>query len=392
MTIASLQTVLSLADFGLGNSLLNAVAGAFGNKDETRIWWSIRTALKMQCVIASILSAAFLAIYPLVNWARLLNISDPSALREVGPTILIFFLATCIGSIVAVVQQAQFGLQRGYIANFWAVLGNGTALIGVVLAVKLGAGLPTLCLALVGCPVIAGVVNIVSWLWYSYPKRREIAADATSYRSQMLHVGLQFFVLQATAALIAGIDPIIVTQTLGPASVVELSVVQKPFELLSAFMLLLLQPLWPAYREAIVARDVNWVRNTLRRVLAASLAFAGIAGCAMAIAGKYLIFLWAGPDVHPTTGLIVGYGIANVLATFGTQASFFFNAMGKIYFQLAIAVPAALVALLMKIFLTKHLGLVAIPWITAGVWLSMTAPAQIVYMRRLIRQLTTMHI
>jgi O-antigen/teichoic acid export membrane protein len=169
-------------------------------------------------------------------------------------------------------------------------------------------------------------------------------------------------------------------------------VAQKPFELVSIFLVLLSQPLWPAYREAIVSRDVRWVRWTLLRALTAALLVSGIAAIIMGFAGRYLISVWAGPNAHPSTMLIVGYGIAGVVTTLLTQASFFLNAMGKINFQLAILAPAVVVALILKFSLTEHFGLAAIPWITAAVWAVMTGPPLILYVRRLIQRLPSISI
>jgi O-antigen/teichoic acid export membrane protein len=395
MSIVSLQAILSIADFGLGNSLLNAVAVAFGKGDEGLIWRSIRTALRMQCLLSSAIAAAFLAAYPFVDWPKLFNIHTASASAEVGPTLLILVLAFCLRLIINVIQQAQMGLQRGYLANIWTGLGNGLALAGIILALEHGAGLPTLCLVFVGCPVAAGGANVVSWLWRTAPRSPANGAErdlGSGLPKQMLLVGLQFFLLQAAAALIGGMDPLIAGHILGPKSVADLAVAQKPFELVSIFLVLLSQPLWPAYREAIVSRDVRWVRWTLLRALTAALLLSGIAAITMGFAGRYLISVWAGPNAHPSTMLIVGYGIANIVTTLLTQASFFLNAMGKINFQLAILVPAAVVALILKFLLTEHFGLAAIPWITVAVWAVMTGPPLILYMRRLIQRLSSINI
>jgi O-antigen/teichoic acid export membrane protein len=395
MSIASLQAILSIADFGLGNSLLNAVSVAFGKGDEGLIWRSIRTALRMQCLLSAAIAAAFLAAYPFVDWPKLFNINTVSASAEVGPTLLILVLAFCLRLIINVIQQAQMGLQRGYLANIWTGLGNGLSLAGIILALEHGAGLPTLCLVFVGCPVAAGAANVVSWLWRMAPRSPASGAERGldgGLPKQMLLVGLQFFLLQATAALIGGVDPLIAGHILGARSVADLSVAQKPFEVVSIFLVLLSQPLWPAYREAIVSRDVRWVRWTLLRALTAALLVSGMAAITMGFAGRYLISVWAGPNAHPSTMLIVGYGIANVVTTLLTQASFFLNAMGKINFQLAILAPAAVVALILKFSLTEHFGLAAIPWITVAVWAVMTGPPLILYMRRLIRRLSSISI
>jgi O-antigen/teichoic acid export membrane protein len=395
MAIASLQAILAIADFGLGNSLLNAVSVALGRNDAGLIWRSIRAALRMQCLLSLAIAAIFLAAYPFVDWPKLFNITTGSASAEVGPTLLIFVIAFCLRSIINVIQQAQLGLQRGYLANIWTGVGNGLSLAGIILAIKLGSGLPTLCLVFVGSPVLAGAVNVVSWLWRTMPRKPAEGLERREddgFLKQMLLVGLQFFLLQATAALIGGVDPLIASHVLGPKSVADLAVAQKPFELVSIFLVLLLQPLWPAYREAIVSGDVRWVRRTLLRALTAAVLFSGMIAITMVFAGKFLISVWAGPNVHPSTVLIAGYGLANVIAAFGTQASFFLNAMGKMYFQLAISVPSAVVALILKFLLTKHFGLAAIPWITVSVWALMTAPPLIIYMRRLIQRLPSVKI
>jgi O-antigen/teichoic acid export membrane protein len=399
MSIVSLQAILSIADFGLGNSLLNAVSVGFGKGDEGLIWRSIRTALRMQCLLSAAIAAAFLAAYPFVDWPKLFNISSVSASAEVGPTLLILVLAFCLRLIINVVQQAQLGLQRGYLANIWTGLGNCLSLAGIILVLEHGAGLPTLCLVFVGCPVAAGAANVVSWLWRMAPRSPANGAEGLAERGmdgglpkQMLLVGLQFFLLQATGALIGGMDPLIAGHILGSKSVADLAVAQKPFEMVSIFLVLLSQPLWPAYREAIVSRDVRWVRWTVLRALTVALLVSGIAAIVMGFAGGYLISVWAGPSAHPSTMLIVGYGIATVVITLVTQASFFLNAMGKINFQLAILVPAAVVALILKCLLTEHFGLAAIPWITAAVWAVMTGPPLILYMRRLIRRLSSISI
>ncbi len=395
MTIASLQSILSIADFGLGNSLLNAVAVALGKNDDGLIWRSIRTALRMQCLLSLVLAVIFLAAYPFVDWPKLFNLTTVLASAEVGPTILIFVIAFSLRLIISLIQQAQLGLQRGYLANIWTGLGNGLSLAGIVLAVNNGAGLPVLCLVFVGCPVVAGAANVVPWLMRVAAKYSSQNFEPRSddvFLGQMLLVGLQFFLLQATAAIIGGVDPLIAGHILGPESVADLSVAQKPFELVSIFLALLFQPLWPAYREAIVSRDVRWVRRALFRALSAALLVSGIAAITMGYAGKSIIAVWAGPNVHPSILLIVGYGVANVVTTLGAQAAFFLNAMGKMYFQLAISIPAAIAALTLKLLLTKHFGLAAIPWSAVVVWLVMTAPPLILYMRRLIQRLPGIYI
>lgn len=390
MTITSLQAILAFADFGLGNSLLSTVAEASGRKDDGLIGRAVLTALAMQAAVAALLLLALLVIYPHIGWSSLLNVRTSTAKAEAGPALAVFVAAFCIRSVVVVIQQAQLGLQQGYIANAWTAAGNLASLAGVILAARFHCGVPILCAVVTGLPVAAGVLNATWWVTFRLPGRRPRLAWTTEKRlmADMAGVGALFFLLQLFAALNVGVDPLIVNRALGPTGVASLSVVQKPFEMLGVLLLLLLQPLWPAYREAVVSGDVAWVRNTFRRVLIACLALSCLIALLMITAGPWILHLWLGPGVQVSEPLIEAYAAVLVFSGFQTPLAFLFNGLGKIGFQLAVGIPAVALSMALKVFFAPRLGLASVPWTTCGVGLVVMVPAQIVFLRRLLRDLT----
>lgn len=390
MTIASLQTVFSFTDFGLGNGVLHIVAEAFGQGDMGRIAKAIRSALAAQFALAVTLLLAFWMLFPYVNWARLFHVYGTNAENQAGPTLAIFVSLFLVRSVIQVVQQAQYGLQAGYVANAWTAAGNLASIGGLFLCAIHHASVPILCLVVSGLPVASGILNATWWLSTRLPKAPGQTADSPTRRSllvAMLRTGLLFFLLQLSAQLSYGIDPLIVNQVIGPAAVSALAIVQKPFDLLSVLLLLLLQPLWPAYREAVTTGDLPWIRSTFRRSLIASLTLATVFAILMAIAGRSLIQIWVGSKVNPAEALILAYCAAHLFSASQSPLAFFLNGLGKIRFQLLLAIPVIAISIFLKVLLTPRFGLFVIPATTVCVGIMIMLPAQVIYIRTLFKQL-----
>lgn len=386
MAIASLQAIFAFADFGLGNGVLNAVAEAYGRGDHATANQAVRSAFVLQLVVAAALFLAFWTVYPHIDWAGLLHVSTPLAAREAPHALFIFVALFCVRSVTQVVQQAQYGQQMGYISNAWTASGNIAALVALIIAAKEHAGVPMLCLAVSGPPVLSGVLNSTWWLGtrLSGSVVPTVASrPENALLAKMMRVGLLFFLLQVAATLQLGLDPLIVNQVLGPKAVASLALVQKPFELFSILLLLLLQPLWPAYREAITSGDVAWVRKTFRRTLVLSFSLAFLVILLMITEGQHLIRIWAGPMVEPEHGLITAYCAAYLFLASQTPLAFFFNGLGKVRFQLILAIPSILTSILVKVFLTPIFGLAVVPYTTFLVGIFIMLPAQVFYVRRL---------
>lgn len=389
MTIASLQAIFAFADFGLGNGVLNTVAEAYGRGDLALASRAVRSALVLQTAVAVCLFAAFWAASDLIAWPRVLHVSSKLAAAEARPAVLIFAGVFLLRSIVQVVQQAQFGLQIGYVANAWIACGNIAALIGLYVAARSHASVPILCLVTSGLPVVGGLLNAAWWLPTRLPGLGGYGGITVERRllTDMMKVGFLFFFLQAGAALYYGVDPLIVNQVLGSSAVSTLAVVQKPFDMLSVLLLLLLQPLWPAYREAMTSGDTAWVRITFRRALAASMGLAVLFASLMAVEGAKLIRLWAGSQVHPSEALILAYCAAHIFTATQTPLGFFLNGLGKLRFQLLLSAPVILLSIVLKTVLTSRFGLPIIPLTTVLVGILLMLPAQALYVRRQLRKM-----
>lgn len=390
ITLAAFQTVFSLADFGVGNGVLQLVSDAYGRRDYWKIRTTIVSGLRFQIFVALSLLTIFLITYQSIPWMSILHVRGLKATGELKRALLYFFIIFAVRSVTQVVQQAQYAVQSGYIANIWNGVGNILALIGLEICSTRHAGVPTLCLVVSGIPVLASVANSLSWLKWSPhlhdPNNTKSERGFDQYR-ELISIGFLFFALQLVAQVHAGIDPLIVNEMLGPAAVARFIVVQRPFDLFLVFLLLALQPLWPAYREAVAVGDLDWIKKTFQRTAVLSMSIAIIFALTMVVVGKAAISWWTHHHEIPSGTLVDAYAFSLLFSATQPPIAFLLNGLGSVRMQLMIAIPGIAVSFMLKVLLLPRLGLPLVPISTVLGGLVLMLPAQLFYIRKLLGDL-----
>lgn len=388
ITLLSFQTVFGLADFGVGNGVLQVVSDAFGRRDYAKIRRTILAGLRFQVTLGLAITILFVVTFPIIPWGTIFHVRGSDAKAEIRPAIACFFSIFVIRSVTQVIQQAQFAVQSGYIASIWNAVGNIAALVGLVICAAERAGVPALCLVVSGLPVVASVLNVCLWLYRSQHIRRRVSFidnfEKSRYR-ELLTVGSMFFVLQLFAQLHAGIDPLIVNQILGPTFVSHFIIVQRPVDLLLMFLMLALQPVWPAYREAKASGDIEWIRRTFRRTMIASLAVALCFSISLLFLGTPAIEWWTHFKEIPSAQLLKSYCVSILFSSTQAPIALLLNGLGSVRVQLMIAAPAIMASIFLKTVLLSRIGLVAVPLTTFAVGVFLMIPVQALYIRYLFR-------
>ncbi len=363
MTIASLTTVLAFADLGLGYGLMNAIAEANGRDDRELARTCVASGLAMLGALALGMILVFAVTYPLVPWGRLLNVSSAAAAREAGPAVAVLVVCFALNLPCAVVQRVQMGYQEGYVNNLWQSGGNLLGLLGVLGAIHFHAGLPWLVVGLVGAPLLTGAANGVVLFRYRRPWLRPSVRDISRpVVKRIIHLGSLFFVLQVAVALAFASDNLIAARVLGAAAVTEYAVTVQLFGIVSALLGMALTPLWPAYAEALVRRDVAWVRQTLRRSADLAVSFSAIFSLLLILFGREIISIWTDGRVSPSSLLLIGCGVWKVLEALGNALSMFLNGANVVRLQVTLALLMAVAAVFSKILLARLIGVPGVVW------------------------------
>ena len=363
MTITSLTALLSFADFGLGNGLMNAVARCHANGDREGVRSYTSAALVALGGLALLLIIASLVVSPSIPWATLLAV-DPRQLPagELTRVMSVFVICLAIGIPVTVVQRVQLALQLGYLASLWQLAASATGLLSLLLAVVLRAPLAWLVIASLGTPsLVLAVSGVIFWTRQRPAERPALMLAQWKHGLELARWGMLFFVIQVAGAAAFGSDTLIIAHVLGPQAVAQYSVVSRLTEGLVMVSALFLTPLWPAYADAYARGDNLWIRKTLVSSLGATVvATAAMAGLLVALS-KPLTLAWVGPRVGYSMGLFAACSAWAVLKSAGNALSMFLNGVGWIGFQAVVAALLACAAIPLKILFAWKLGVIGVP-------------------------------
>ena len=364
MTASSVIALLGFADLGMGNGLLNAISESDGKDDRKTAQMYVSSAFYMLLGIAALIIILFALVYPFIPWARVFNVVSDQAIREAGPSMAIFIASLAINMPLGVAQRVQLGYQEGYKTHLWGVAGGLLGFGGVLLVIYLKAGLPWLVLAMSGGPCFAMLLN---WLELFCRSRkwllpRWVVFEVTATR-KIASTGVLFLVLQVMAIIGSSSDNIVIAQILGASAVSVYAVTQKLF---TATMVAqyFIAPLWPAFGEALARKDYDWAKKTLNKALKISFFMSAATAVPLCIFAKPIISYWVGPDLIPSTNLVLGFATFVFLASYGGVMSTFLNNGELVRPQVIFYSAASLSALLLKIVLTNKIGVSGAIWAT----------------------------
>ena len=363
LIMSSFVAILAFADMGIGNGLLNTVAAAYGREDTAAIKGAVSSGMAVLMGIAVAIGIGFAIAYPHVGWYRIFNAQTPLARAEAGPALAVFAGCFALAIPTGVVQRVQMALQQGYLANLWGVGGSVIALVGVVAAIVLQAGLPWLVLAFMGGPLIANAVNSLVFFGVS---RRDIAPAPSAVQvaaaREVMRTGLLFLLLQVAAAITYNSTSIVIAQLLGAKAVAAYAVPERLFSLITMIVSMALQPLWPAYREAIVRGDTAWVRRTLRQSLIVAIGTATALSVPLMLLTPTILHYWVGNAIAPPLLLIVGFGVWKIIEAGGLALAMFLNGAHVVATQVVVSAATALISIGLTVIFIRTIGIGGAIW------------------------------
>jgi len=357
MTVAAVIAMLGFADFGLGNGILNTVSHASGRNDNETIHKSVSNAIIMLTSVGALILVLFLIVYQHVPWPAVFNVKTEKAAIESGAVVFVLVVCFVVTLPLSATHKIQLGLQQGYWGNLWEAVGSVIGLLGIVVAISLDAGLPWIALSMAGAPLIFRAVNTL--VFFGRQKimlRPRFGHFDFSVIRRLLRTGLLFFVLQL--AIIVGFqsDNIIIARILGVEAVAGYDVALKLSTMPAVFIGFMVVAQWPAYGEAMTRGDSAWIRRTFTRTIRLSLLFAVPCAAILLLWGDTLIRIWAGPEVVPSTTLLIGISVWSVLMVLGTVIAALLNGLHVVKFQAINAVLNATANILFSIYLVGKIG------------------------------------
>ncbi|MBA4147339.1 MAG: oligosaccharide flippase family protein [Verrucomicrobia bacterium] len=364
IAITSIFLILGVADFGVGNGLLNMISAAHGKDDRRLVARHVSTAFGLFLIIGFSIGLLLFAVKPFISVHSFFNVPSGVSGLAVDQAIMVLVGMFAVSLPFTVILRLQEGLQEGFSNYLVQIVGNVLSLALIIGTIKMNLGLRALVFSLLAGPLFANLLGFV--VQFGFRKkwaRPSIAAMDKGSARTLLSTGGLFFGLTVLTVLGMQTDALIIARVNGPEAVTPFSVVQRLSQIAFLYWAFL-QALWPAYGEAVARNDFDWVRKTIVRSLKLSLLFGSLFAAILFFFGGALIKIWLKESVSPSSNLLLSFSVFILTNSVVGVIAVVFNSTSLLRKQLVLLAFAAGASFILKILLCKIMGAPGAVWAT----------------------------
>lgn len=359
---SSLAWFSGLVDIGIGTALVTLVARsiAAGKPEEARM--HLTGALTFGCAIA----AAMLAVVGILVAVL--------GLRSGLEPFLIALVGLAVNVPLNSANNAWMALQKGYISGFWELVQTLATLAGVVIASSATSDLCVYVGVVYGAIVLSNAGSLLH-LFVAHPALRPHGLVPFAEVKQVVGEGFLLFALNLAGGLSFLLDNVIALRLLGPQASAQMTIALRICMTGLGLLLVISQPLWPAFVEAAEKADRRWIRKGLLRGMALLTGLSLVGSAVLLVFGERLLRLWLHTDLGIGPSLlwaIAGWGVAQALVR---VPHLLLNGMSIVRYQIVVMILVSVLAVLLKPSLSEALGVAGILWATAATTLLLAFPA-----------------
>lgn len=386
-TVASFFVLFSYADLGLGSGLATKLGRASAQENAAVICKRlISTAYCFLLVVAGVLMVAFSVVYPLVDWAIVMNAESETAVALAGGVVLAIVMPKIVSIPLSLVQRTQIALQDGFNSYVWQCFGSVLSIVSVYAIYGLNLG-P---LAMIWASSMIGVVVLaLNSVFYFGFKKKDLRPSLSSGSRQSLRelvmIGLGFFGLSILTNLGLSLDNYIVATAQNLNEAAAYSVLYKIVQVVAAVCTVISGNLWGANGEALERGDYEWVRKSTRRMSIIFFCMTLSLSFVLLFAANPVATILLGQNLEFDPALIMGLCLMQLTLATISPHFMVLNAAGKVKIQLLIFAIYTPVSVIAKFFFCSLLGVSAIPWTGAFLYLVMIVPWVLLAERRILR-------
>jgi len=266
LTMSSIVGWFVFFDIGLTQGLRNRFAEAKAKGDDRLARIYVSTTYAILGIIFIGVWLIFLLVNNFLDWSKILNVSE-SMRPDVTTLALIVFTYFCISFVFRIITTILLADQYPAWSSLIDLIGQAIALLIILILVKTTEGsVVKLGLALCVAPLVVLIgANFI--LFNSKYKRYMPALSHVRfpYAKGLFNIGIKFFIIQLAAIIQYQTANIIIARNFGTAEVTAYNVVYKYFGIPYMIFNIFLIPFWSASTEAYQKKDIDWIRNGVRR-------------------------------------------------------------------------------------------------------------------------------
>lgn len=297
LTLSSILMWVNTFDIGLGNGLRNRLAEAMAkdNKELGRVYVSTTFFMLVGIVVVAIVVMTVASNF--IDWNAILGVG-----REQVPNldriIYLAFLFFCLNFVLRFVGNVYMALQLPAVNNMLVVAGHALSLIVIYILTKTTEG-SLLLVAVVysaSTPLVYAIAYPVTFrVVYRY-LAPSVKCFQRKYVKDLVSISFLFFFIQIADIALFTLSNVVLSRELGPESVTAYNITYRYFSIMSMVMTLVIMPMWSATTDAYTRGDIDWIRNTLRKIHKILL-IALLATTAMVAISKLFYHVWIGGKI-----------------------------------------------------------------------------------------------
>lgn len=348
----------TLLDFGILNSLVNAVSEAYGKDDRDTIVKHVSTGFFSLIIVAVVLAITVVILVGQVKWSVLFSSSGVVSEHKLRWSVAAAIVPFIVGIPLSVVRQIYAGLQKTYVSNVFLVISALLTIAAVMVAIACGTGLPWLVLASgVGAP-IAALLNLAYLVKFDMPwLKPHLDRFSMDSLRRLLRSSAPLFLFQLGALLVNYSQPFILAHVTSYSLVADYSLLLRLYTLAGTVIVLSTSSFFPAFREAFEKGDRHWVRKNFFRMLGMRMVLSCTLGLVLAIAGNAVLKVWLGKDavsflwpIWATLACIL------VVSSWGTAFSDLLTIMDRIWIQVVVVLLNGAATVWLTVWLAPRIG------------------------------------
>jgi O-antigen/teichoic acid export membrane protein len=350
---SSLAWFSGLVDIGIGTALVTLIARskASANDEEAR------THLTGALTFGSAIAFLMLAVAAAAFWGF-------GAKAQFEPY-LIAVVGLAINVPLSSANNAWMALQKGYVSGFWELIQTLLTLGGAIVASAATTNVIVFVVIVYGAMVAANAGSLLHLL-IVHPELRPHRRAPFSEVRTVLHEGFLLFALNLVGGLSFLLDNVLALQLLGPEASARMTIAMRICMTGLGFLLVISQPLWPAFADAAQKLEWRWIRRNLFRGMALLTGISGVGSLVLVLSGPMLLKIW----LHSSLGIgssmlwaISAWVFAQALIR---VPHLFLNAVSIMRYQIIVSALASGLALALKPFLAARFDAAGILWGTSA--------------------------
>lgn len=362
LTLYSIISWFGLLDLGLGNGLRNKFAEALATNDVRAARTYVSTAYAMLLLVMGSACCIFLIANEFLDWSSLLNV-DAAQSQELGRVMAIIFGFFCMQLVIKLISAVLLADQRTAVAGSLNTVSSVISLATVFILTKTTSG------SLLYLATSIGIINVLVPLlvsvWFYNKRYRKYRPSLKfidfKHAKDLMNVGVMFFLFQSTALLVVATDNVIITRLFGAEEVTPYNIALKYFTPVTILFNIISNPLWSAYTEAFLHKDIDWIKRITKKVVKVWLLLILMVIPMIALSG-YAYELWVGEKIQVPLSLTILTAVYVLLSSWNQIFGNFINGVGKLRLAFYLTIFTAIVNIPFCILLAKYAG-----WGLAGI-------------------------